>query len=539
MSRSLFAILNQKYGRPIDPVTRRTFVKGMMAATGGLLLSNQASANFKTMQQGKKIVVIGAGFSGLAVAHELASVGYDVTIIEARERLGGRVYSFNDTIRPDTKKADTWVAGKNAEGGGELIGSNHPCWVHYAEKFGLEFLDMGDESAEAPIVLDGKRLTPEESEKLWETMEGVLQRMTADSVTVNSLEPWKTENAAALDKKTCADFINAQPDLDAFTKGACDVLLSSDNAVEIAMQSYLGMLTCIAGAGGERYFTESEVYRCKGGNQQLAFKLAEAIGMKKITLNLAVSEITIKGNKVMVTCRDGRTIEADDVIVTVPPSVWHKIKFNPGLPATLKPQTGVALKYLAEMKKKFWRDSELSQYMLSDDFLSQTWDGTDAQEEGEGASFHCFSGGQAAVDAMKIKKTERDAKYGAFISSVYPSFKDNFVRSRFMDWPNDPWTMQGYSFPAPGEVTTIGPALWNGIGGKIHFAGEHCSYQFVGYMEGGLNSGVQLARRLAARDGLSVPEIMMPPAPVEPEEPAPEEVPAEAPTTNPVEVPAA
>ena len=80
MSRSLFAILNQKY-RPIDPVSRRTFVKGLMAATGGLLLSNQAGANFKPT--GKRVVVIGAGFSGLAAAHELASVGYDVTIVEA------------------------------------------------------------------------------------------------------------------------------------------------------------------------------------------------------------------------------------------------------------------------------------------------------------------------------------------------------------------------------------------------------------------------------------------------------------------------
>lgn len=534
MSRSLFAILNQKYGRPIDPVSRRTFVKGLMAATGGLLLSKQAGANFKPTNGGKRVVVIGAGFSGLAAAHELASVGYDVTLVEAQDRLGGRVVSFNDTPRPDNKRINPWVAGKNVEGGGELIGSNHPCWVHYADKFGLEFLDVGDDpDVEAPIVLKGQRLSKEESERLWEQMEQVFNRMNADALGVNALEPWKSDKAAELDKKSIAEFMKDQSDVDELTRLACDVQLSSDNAVQIENQSYLGILACVAGGAGGRYWTDSEVYRCKGGNQLLAFKLAEAIGMKKIALGLAATEVTIKGNKVIVTCRDGRTIEADDVIVTVPPSVWSRIKFNPALPESLKPQTGVALKYLAETKKKFWRDDHLSQYMLSDDFLSQTWDGTDAQEEGDGASFNCFSGGRAATDAMEIDRTERDAKYAELIGSVYPGYKDSFIRSRFMEWPKHPWTMQGYSFPAPGQVTTIGPILWKGIGERIHFAGEHCSYQFVGYMEGGLNSGVQIARRLAARDGLNVPEIMMPPAPVE-EEPAtqeavPEEVPAEKP----------
>ena len=75
-----------------------------------------------------------------------------------------------------------------------------------------------------------------------------------------------------------------------------------------------------------------------------------------------------------------------------------------------------------------------------------------------------------------------------------------------MDWPSDEWTQCGYSFPAPGEVTTVGPMLREGVGGRLHFAGEHASYAFIGYMEGALNSGVALANRLAVRDGAVKPK---------------------------------
>ena len=71
-----------------------------------------------------------------------------------------------------------------------------------------------------------------------------------------------------------------------------------------------------------------------------------------------------------------------------------------------------------------------------------------------------------------------------------------------MDWPSDPLAQAAYSFPAPGQIMSQGPTLRHGIG-RLHFAGEHTCYKFVGYMEGGLNSGASLARRLAVRDGVA------------------------------------
>jgi monoamine oxidase len=84
---------------------------------------------------------------------------------------------------------------------------------------------------------------------------------------------------------------------------------------------------------------------------------------------------------------------------------------------------------------------------------------------------------------------------------LYPGIRSQCERDRFMNWPADPWTKASYSCPGPGEITTLGPVLHQGVG-RLHFAGEHTSYSFGGYMEGALQSGVRVARHLAKRDGI-------------------------------------
>ena len=495
MSRSLFARLHQRYGNPVDVYTRREMLKATLAASAGLLLSRGLPTAFAQQAAraaaGKRVVVIGAGLGGLACAHELLAAGYDVTVIEARNRVGGRVLSFSDL-----------VPGKNVEGGGELIGSNHPTWVAYAEKFGLKFIDVTEaEDAEFPIILDGKRLSAEEAEKLYEEMDAALARMNDDARKVDPDEPWKAENAAALDKRNSKEWIDAQEGSELLKKGLW-VQLAADNGQDPAKQSYLGNLTQVAGGGVEKYWTESEVYRCTGGNQQLAMKLAEAIGRDRLVLRLPVTRVdATRRGAIVITCADNRTLECDDVVLAAPPTTWGKIEFNPALPRGLSPQMGVNVKYLAGVKPRFWKDKKLAPDSLTDGPISMTWEGTDNQEGDNGASLNCFSGGPQAGRAREIPKEKRDAAYGEELEKLYPGFKDNFTTARFMDWPGDPWTLTGYSFPAPGQVTTVGPMLRKGVG-NLHFCGEHTSYKFVGYMEGGLNSGAALAKRLAQRDGV-------------------------------------
>jgi len=494
MARSLYARLSRRYRRPqATAFDRREFLKIALAASTGLLLSGvpglARTGTFRGVGRGRKVIVVGAGFGGLACAHELLSAGYEVVVLEARNRIGGRVLSFSDM-----------VPGKVVEGGGELIGSNHPTWVAYARKFGLRFNDVTEsETLEAPVILGGKRLTEKESEALWEEMDVAYKAMNREAVAINANEPWKSANARELDGRSAAQWVRALPVSD-LCKQAITVELTADNGNALARQSYLGNLTQVKGGGVEKYWTDSEVYRCSGGNARLARKLAGTIGDGRLRLGTPVREIRYGGDKAAVRDAAGQIYEGDDVVLAVPPTTWRHIRFSPGLPWSLRPQMGVNVKYLASLKRRFWAKTGLSPDSMTDGMVSMTWDGTDNQgSDAGGAVLIGFSGGPPAERARQRWARQKDAAYADALTGVYPEFSKNFVRSRFMDWPSEMWTGAGYSFPAPRQVTTVGPVLRAGLG-RMHFAGEHACYKFVGYMEGALNSGVAVAKRIAARD---------------------------------------
>ncbi len=471
-------------------------LKRTLAASGSMLLScrvNRFSAFGADVASRKRVVVVGAGFAGLACAHELIAAGYRVALLEARNRFGGRVLSFDD-----------FVAGKNVEGGGELIGSNHPTWIAYANRFALDFLPASaNEKADVPVIIQGKKLDFKRVKELLDEMDGAYKTLNEDAAKVNEDEPWKTPGAEAWDRRSTGQWLAALQVSD-----ECRRLIKSDlagnNGVAVEKQSYLGNLTQIKGGGVEKYWTDTETYRCRGGNQQLAVRLAKAVGEERIRLSSAVSEISVKEAGVRVTCADGHVAEGDDVVLAVPPSVWGKIKIDPALPENLKPQMGTNVKHLAAVAGRFWQKANLSPVAHTDGDISLTWEGTGAQPGEEGAELTSFSGGPAAEACRKGSKEQRDAAYAALLEQLYPGFEKSYVNSRFMDWPAEPLTGAGYSFPAPGQIMTMGPILLAGIG-RLHFAGEHACYKFVGYMEGALNSGAALARRIAERDGIAGP----------------------------------
>jgi len=511
MHRSLFRSLAARYAPRVDPAERRAMLKASLAVGAGLLLSSAGlgTSRVRAASGGafakKRVVIIGAGFAGLTCAYELKSAGYDVTVIEARNRIGGRVLSFKNDFVP----------GRVVEGGGELIGSNHPTWVAYAKAFDLEFLDISEaEDLRYPVQIDGKMLDDEAASALWDDMAEALKTMDPLAADIDADAPWQSKNAAALDARTVQSWID-KLDASELVKKACYINQASDNGVDPKNASLLGMLAAVKGGGMDKYWTDTEVYRCKGGNDQLARKLADGIGNDRIQLELPVTAIAIKGQNIIVTCKDGRTIECDDVVMASPPPTWDKVECRPALPAMLKPQMGQNGKYLAHLKSRFWEASKLSPDALSTGPIHMTWHATDGQppaaEDGKlpdgPACLVAFSGGSAAAECLSWKKEEVDAKYAEALSQLYPGYQAAFEKGRFMDWPRDPWVKASYSFPAPGQITAQGPTLARGvmdISGqpRLHFAGEHACYKFVGYMEGGLNSGASVAARLAKRDGV-------------------------------------
>ncbi len=165
---------------------------------------------------------------------------------------------------------------------------------------------------------------------------------------------------------------------------------------------------------------------------------------------------------------------------------------------------GSAVKYLAVVNSRFWEAAGVAPNAMTDGDITYTWHATDGQSTAvnDSAVLVAFSGADAALQCRTSgSQSERDAQYAGRYTRLYPDFRKHFEKGGYVDWVGDPWTQAGYSFPAPGQVTTQGPILRRGCG-RLQFAGEHTCYQFVGYMEGGLNSGASLAKRLALRDGV-------------------------------------
>ena len=411
-----------------------------------------------------------------------------MTVVEARNRVGGRVISFSDI-----------VPGKNVEGGGELIGSNHPTWMAYGKQFKLGFLDVGEEDAEFPIVLNGKRLTADESEKLWEEMEAAFKPLMEDAAKIDADRPWTAANAAELDKRTLGSWIEGLS-VSPMCKAGIDAMMTADNGVVTDWQSYLGNLAMWKGGGLEKYWTDSEVFRCRGGNQQLATKLVAAIGATKVMMRTPVRSVELTQNGARVLLATGKTLEADRVILTAPPSTWNRIAIDPALPSGLMPQMGTNVKFLMGLNGTFWRRAELAPDLLSDGPANMTWHATEGQK-GAGEALVAFSGGPSA-EMCRDWGARRTENYLAELGKVYKGIRGSFSgKARFMDWPGDAWTKASYSFPAPGQVTAQGPTLYDGLG-RLHFAGEYSSYAFMGFMEGALNSGAAVAKRIAEKDGV-------------------------------------
>ena len=485
VSRSLYARLHDRFAPDEGGLTRRQLLRASLAAGAGLLLSQRGFAQ-DTAGRGR-VVVIGAGFSGLATAYELTSAGFDVQVVEARNRVGGRVLTFRD-----------FVPGKVVEGGGELIGSNHAVWQTYAKAFGLTMLDMTEDAALAgPVMLDGTRLSAGDAEALWTEMDAAFSSLNEEARALADADrPWLAVDAVAQDLRTVADWIADLPCSDRCRR-AIDAMLTADNGVRTAWQSHLGLLAMVKGGGVEAFWTDSEVYRCRGGNQQLAERLADRIGRERILLKTPVTHVEQSSSGIRVRLAGDRILEGDQVVVAVPPGTWNRIAFDPVLPAHIHPQVGSNVKYLMRVRGEFWRKAKLSPDLLATGPVQMTWHQTDNQK-GAGTCLNAFSGGPAAEECRSWTAEDRTRRYMAALSPVYASLPSSLVASRFMDWPGDAWAKGSYSFPAPGQIVRVGASLWDGIGGRLQFAGEHCAYAFTGYMEGALHSGVAAARRIAA-----------------------------------------
>lgn len=499
MSRSPLSMVMRRGVSGSELIERREFLRRAALACGGAALGASgagALAGALTRlgaESMPRVIVIGAGLAGLACAYELSRGGVRVTVVEARPRVGGRVHTMEDL-----------VSGKSVEGGGEFVGSNHPLWQSYAQRFGvaLREVDDGGEGVEHALVLNGQRVGSPDSDRLYAAIENLLTRLNAPAKRVIAREPWQSPGAETLDAMSVRVWMETQGEIEPRVKRLASAMLEADNGAPVERQSLLGLLAMIAGGGGSDFWEHSEDYRAAGGAQTLASEFARRL-TGKILLGAPARTVRHEEGRASVTLADGKSLACDEVVLAVPPSVWGTIRFEPGLAESLRVQMGAASKLFAVAPDAYWKRLNMSSTALTDTDAPWIWVSTEGQVSPAGAENDprevvCgFSAGSMSERLSAQTRPVRDAALLGSLSRLYPGETESVQTVRYTNWSADMWSRAGYSFPAPGEVLRACRAVREPVG-ALRLAGEHCSTAFPGYMEGALESGVRAAEGILA-----------------------------------------
>ncbi|MBR0969378.1 MULTISPECIES: flavin monoamine oxidase family protein [Bradyrhizobium] len=505
--RSLFARLHRRYGPRISGAERQRRVRDKLALQPTRPSIRSPTALRALAVRRPKVAIVGGGFAGLMAASELVA-HCDVTLFEARDRFGGRVFS---------KKKPSGIV----EAGGELIGYNHPLWLGQAKRFelGLSVI-TSDTSFDAleldmPLFLDGDKLSEGQMKRVYHEMDDAFGKLSRWAGRIDPRKPWRAKGAKKLDARTIAEWI-ASLDCSKLTRHAMEEQFSNDAGQPTTEQSFLANLAVIAGGRMkdqiDAFFTQTETLRCSEGNQELAIRLARDIRDKGASTHLSTPVRAIRIDREGVTLDLGTsgndaprtTFAADYAVLAIPPSLWPdspdaKIAITPPLPHDYYVSMGTAVKYLSPLKKRFWIGEGLAPTAISNRF-GVTWEGTDNQiaPPERPVELSLFAGADVAKEALKHyqpgDQTRIDAFYARQIGGVYKGYVEHLAgEPEFMAWPRDEWTAAGYSCPAPGEVCRAGPLLARGFEDRLFFAGEHTCFAYFGYMEGALQSGQTVA----------------------------------------------
>ena len=497
---SIFPYLRHRYGPPVPPLST--------IRSGGLPADERFRAPLlaerPATMTGKSVTVVGAGFAGLTAATILYSMGFSVTVLEARADVGGRVWSRTDICN-----------GRVIEAGAELIGANHWNWLWLASYLGLglSVLTSEDQFAaarlEIPLKLKGRVLHGYEADKLFQEMDTVLRSISGDAQTIDAYEPWHSPGAQVWDTTSVAQRLGqlgVAPDSLLYALLSAD--LSNNQTLPIDQQSYLGLLALVRGGqmGNDTmaYWTQTEVYRCATGNQSLAFALRDMITDFGVTVltGTKVTAIDLTGPASVTITAGGSAYQSDYAVLAIPQPTWGDITITPPVPGSYQIATGPAVKYLSPVTSRFWVQPELAPTSISDD-LGMTWEGTDNQMlvVGQGLDLSVFAGGPCADAARKAP--DKRAYFTAGLTSVYPDYAKHAASGFFIDWPAEPTIRCGYSCPSLGQVTTAAPQLAQLYQNRLAFAGEHTVMAMFGYMEGAIKSGVLAADRIKNAAGIN------------------------------------
>lgn len=471
-------------------ITRRRLIGTAAAGAAVLAIPQGADAAPSSPAKRVDVVVVGAGFSGLAAARRIARAGRSVLVLEARDRVGGRV--LNKPLGH----------GEIVEAGGQYIGPTQDRMASLALEYGVQTYPTYDQGNQITI-LGGKRVVGGFSPAVKREYVALSARLQSMSHEVPLNAPWTAERAAEWDSKTVQTWLaenNASPDaMEAFASIA-DLWGAEPRDV-----SLLFFLFYIAAAGNEQtpgtldrlldVRNGAQELRFVGGSQLVAQRIASSLG-QRVALSSPVRQIDWRGREIRVVA-DGQTVTARRIIVALPPALAANIWYEPKLP-TQRAQLlqrwpmGSLMKVEAVYDRPFWRDAGLSGVsLIGPGPIRETFDNT--PPSGRPGVFFGFVGGTFSRSWSARPAAERRSLVLANFAAVLDDQRAlNPIEYFEVDWPAEQWSRGGQAFMPTGVLLDYGSAIRSPVG-PIHWAGTETATYWIGYMEGAVRSGERAA----------------------------------------------
>ena len=429
-----------------------------------------------------RVIVAGAGLAGLAAARELDRRGADVRVIEARDRVGGRVWTIRD--RFDHRH--------HAEAGADLIETEQKELVSLIQDLGF---------ATTPILRRGfgfygtgpsgklaeQSLTSHFHKMLMPLQEPIRAFKLSE-------ERWDSAIALTLAKQTVAErlkAVRAPKWLTTRYKGFRGLFLADPEDL-----SLLPLVEFFAGDG----FGEGETLRVNSGNDRVATEIAKRLRHVDLLTVLRRVRQTDAGVTVTVETAEGQSeIAADYLVVTLPTSTLRDVVFEPGLPdpqhdAIRALKYGAATRLLIQFAKRFWSSRHRPSLYGSDQAFGAVWDGNE-QQKGPAGILTFLAGGRSSAELQQL--LDRGGVEAVADRLTWLGGPSAILQSAIVVWEKDPWARGGYAFFDP----QFDPRWRDWLArpaGRVLFAGEHTSIRWQGYMNGAVQTGQRAAEEIAA-----------------------------------------
>ncbi|HKP96921.1 MAG TPA: FAD-dependent oxidoreductase [Fibrobacteria bacterium] len=479
-------------------LSRRDFVKGALALGAATLIPGCKTSSKSGTRP--RIAIVGAGIAGLSAAHALAKGGIDADLYEAGARAGGRIMTLQNIVAP----------GLFTEAGGEFIDTAHADMLALAREFGLEIQDAFGPGFSGLIESAwhfGGRMRSEA-----EVAQAVRELTAAIQADIGALPDGIRAGtgglAAELDALSLEEYLDGRG-VTGWLRSLLIAAYVSEFGLDAGRQSCLNLLTLVSldtSAGKFRVYGESdERYRIAGGNQALTDALAGKY-RARLRLDHRLEAVSAQGEGYKLSFQGpGGAVEkpADAVILALPFTLLRAVDLRLELPAAKRKAIaelgyGTNSKLFLGFSSRPWRKAGYGGDFFTDDLIQCGWDHAKVQA-GTAGGLTIFQGGSAGLALAAGGPAAQAAAMAGPLEAVFPGTKAarNGNVGAF-HWPTYPLSLGSYACYLPGQWTSIAGEEAKPVG-NLFFAGEHCSPDFQGYMNGGAATGREAAEAVLAK----------------------------------------